>query len=62
VEAGEIVEEWRVDYDTARPRSSLGNMTPEEYAERLAARPNPLSPEGAGEGALIPVELSQEPA
>ena len=51
-----------MDYDTARPRSSLGNMTPEEYAERLAARPNPLSPEGAGEGALIPVELSQEPA
>jgi putative transposase len=29
--ARRIVEEWRIDYNTARPHSSLGNMTPEEF-------------------------------
>lgn len=27
------VEKWREDYNTVRPHSSLGNMTPREYAE-----------------------------
>ena len=26
------VEEWRTDYNTERPHSSLNNMTPEEFA------------------------------
>jgi len=29
-----IIERWRVDYNTARPHSSLGYLTPEEYKER----------------------------
>jgi putative transposase len=29
--ARRIVEEWRIDYNTARPHSSLGNLTPEEF-------------------------------
>jgi putative transposase len=30
-DAREIVEEWRRDYNRARPHSALGGLTPEEY-------------------------------
>ena len=30
-EAGRIIESWRLDYNTARPHSSLGYMTPEAF-------------------------------
>ena len=36
VEARRIIEALRVDYNTARPHSSLGGLTPTEFA----ARPN----------------------
>jgi len=29
--ARRVVEEWRIDYNTARPHSSLGNLTPDEF-------------------------------
>ena len=29
-----VIEEWRKDYNTKRPHSSLGYMTPEEYVNR----------------------------
>jgi putative transposase len=29
--ARRIIEKWRIDYNTARPHSSLGNLTPEEF-------------------------------
>ena len=29
-----IIEAWRDDYNTVRPHSSLGNQTPQEFAER----------------------------
>ena len=32
--ARRVVEEWRIDYNTARPHSSLGNLTPEEFIRR----------------------------
>ncbi len=35
-EAQEIIEDWRIDYNTQRPHSSLKYRTPEEFAE---ARP-----------------------
>jgi len=35
-EAREIIEEWRIDYNTERPHGSLKYRTPEEFA---AARP-----------------------
>ena len=37
--AREIIEAWRVDYNTVRPHSSLRYLTPEEFAATAAARP-----------------------
>lgn len=31
--AKELIEKWRIDYNTQRPHSSLNNLTPEEYAK-----------------------------
>ena len=42
--AREIIEAWRVDYNTARPHSSLGNLTPVEFAHLAAALPSPTAP------------------
>ena len=33
-EAGREIEAWRIDYNEVRPHSSLGNLTPAEYAQR----------------------------
>ena len=33
-EAWGLIEAWRQDYNTVRPHSSLGNLTPVEFAER----------------------------
>ena len=32
-EARRLIEAWRIDYNTARPHSSLGYLTPEEFVE-----------------------------
>jgi putative transposase len=32
------IERWRIEYNTERPHSSLGDLTPIEYANRLAGR------------------------
>ena len=37
-QARRIIEAWRIEYNTERPHSSLGNLTPEEFAERSLAR------------------------
>lgn len=37
-EAQEIIENWRMEYNNFRPHSSLGYLTPGEYAERESAR------------------------
>jgi putative transposase len=34
-EARQVIEAWRVDYNTARPHSSLGYRTPEEFAAEM---------------------------
>ena len=33
-QARRVIESWRVEYNTERPHSSLGDLTPEEYADR----------------------------
>ena len=33
--ARQIIEEWRIDYNTERPHSSLDNLTPEEFIQKL---------------------------
>ena len=48
-EAREIIEEWRIDYNTNRPHSSLNGLTPIEFAARPArgvTRTNFLVTEG----------------
>lgn len=37
-DARRIIEVWRIDYNTVRPHSSLGYLTPEEYAAAVAVR------------------------
>jgi putative transposase len=43
-QARRAIENWRVEYNTERPHSSLGDLTPEEYADRrIEARREALS-------------------
>jgi len=35
----EKIERWRVDYNEFRPHSSLGDLTPQQYAEQNTTRP-----------------------
>jgi putative transposase len=37
-QARRIIESWRIEYNTERTHSSLGNITPEEYAAGLLSR------------------------
>jgi putative transposase len=44
-EARAIIEAWRCDYNRIRPHSALGNLTPEEFADRDRVRqPQPRNP------------------
>jgi len=36
--ARRAIEAWRIEYSTERPHSSLGNLTPEEYAKNGLSR------------------------
>jgi hypothetical protein len=38
------IEAWRVDYNAVRPHSSLGYLTPAEFAQRAAALRSPTVP------------------
>ena len=38
------IENWRVDYNQHRPHSSLGDLTPEEFARRALQRTEKTSP------------------
>jgi len=40
--ARQVIEDWRIDYNRIRPHSSLGNMTPEVFAERFREGALPL--------------------
>jgi putative transposase len=32
--AREVIEKWRVEYNTERPHSSLSNLAPEQFAKQ----------------------------
>jgi putative transposase len=42
--ARRVIERWRIEYNTERPHSSLGDLTPEEFAD--TANPKLLPPFG----------------
>jgi putative transposase len=57
-DARELIEAWRLDYNTQRPHSSLGGMTPGEFA--LAAQ-TPLRPRRYAASACAPSEQRDQP-
>jgi putative transposase len=46
-EARRIIEAWRVDYNEVRPHSSLGYLTPEEFASAWTEQASPRTPQPA---------------
>jgi transposase InsO family protein len=43
LEAQVLVEDWRIEYNTVRPHSALGYLTPAEYAKAWTATHPELS-------------------
>jgi len=43
-DAQRVIEAWRLDYESARPHSSLGDLTPREFAEALSRTTHSLQP------------------
>ncbi len=41
IDAKVVIEDWRKAYNRVRPHSSLGNLTPAEYARRISTRSGP---------------------
>ena len=41
--ARQVIERWRIEYNTERPHSSLGDLKPEEFAKN---HPELLPPSG----------------
>ena len=48
LEAQIVIENWREEYNTCRPHSSLGYLTPTEFAERCRRGEVPALPPGEG--------------
>ena len=49
-DARQKIEDWRQDYNRFRPHSSLGNMAPDEFAERASQSRKSLLLLGAAKG------------
>jgi putative transposase len=49
-DAREIIENWRIDYNLNRPHSSLGGITPDEFAASLSPRGERNQPETTPNG------------
>jgi putative transposase len=41
-DAGEKIEQWRQEYNSFRPHSSLGNLTPEDFLQKEKLTPGSL--------------------
>ncbi|MCL4144477.1 UNVERIFIED_CONTAM: hypothetical protein GTU68_063228 [Idotea baltica] len=57
-DARELIEAWRLDYNTERPHSSLGGKPPSEFA---AEAQTPLRPGRCAASACAPSELRGKP-
>jgi len=42
-EVRRTIEEWRIDYNENRPHSSLGELTPKEFADQTTRKDSPSS-------------------
>lgn len=42
-EVRRTIEEWRIDYNENRPHSSLGDLTPKEFADKTTRKDSTLS-------------------
>ncbi len=40
-----IVEDWRIEYNTYRPHSALGDLTPAQYAKNWTQQHQPTLPQ-----------------
>ena len=60
VPVSEIIESWRMDYNTVRPHSALGNVPPEEFARAVPRAPEapPPPPWERPESTLLTLENS----
>jgi Integrase core domain len=60
-EARQIIEEWRIDYNTNRPHTSLNGLTPTEFAARpdrgAKLEQTLLMNEGKSGSRSVPLEL-----
>jgi putative transposase len=43
LQAQVLVEDWRIEYNTLRPHSALGYLTPTDYAKAWTTTHSPLS-------------------
>lgn len=57
-DAKDLVEAWRIDYNTERPHSSLGGLTPGEFAARAQT---PLRPRRSAASSCAPSERGGKP-
>lgn len=57
-EVRRILENWRIDYNTVRPHSSLGNLTPEEYATLIKIHPVVTGLHNSADGVAQPAHDS----
>ena len=49
-EAKRIIEKWRDHYNTERPHSSLGGLTPNELASQLKGKDSSIADDGKETG------------
>lgn len=60
-DAREKIEAWRVDYNTQRPHSALGYLTPVEFAHRAAALRSPTAPSALPLGPVPALAVPENP-
>jgi putative transposase len=60
-QARAVLAAWKDDYNTVRPHGALGNLSPVEYADRSAPRPQRGGSPALHRGLRAPPRCSAEP-